>query len=97
VVPPAKVLDAPQARSEQTLADFSFQGYEFEAPDFPLRQEFGQHGPASPPSLLGEHTREILHGLGYAPAECEALIAEGVIATPATDKPVWAPVARQKD
>ena len=96
VVPPAKVLDAAQARNEQTLADFSFQGYAFEAPDFPLRQEFGQDRPASPPSLLGEHTLEILRGLGYTSCECEALIAQGVVATPTVDKPVWAPIDERK-
>jgi crotonobetainyl-CoA:carnitine CoA-transferase CaiB-like acyl-CoA transferase len=34
------------------------------------------------PPALGEHSRELLHELGYAPAEIEALTAAGVVAAP---------------
>jgi crotonobetainyl-CoA:carnitine CoA-transferase CaiB-like acyl-CoA transferase len=38
---------------------------------------------AAPAPLYGQHSRTILADLGYAPAEIDALIAEGVVAEPA--------------
>jgi crotonobetainyl-CoA:carnitine CoA-transferase CaiB-like acyl-CoA transferase len=32
-----------------------------------------------PAPLLGEHTREVLSGVGYSAAEIDALVAEGVV------------------
>jgi crotonobetainyl-CoA:carnitine CoA-transferase CaiB-like acyl-CoA transferase len=42
----------------------------------------GQRLPArTGPPKLGEHTVELLHGLGYADGDIEALQAAGVIAS----------------
>jgi len=35
-----------------------------------------------PAPLLGEHTREVLRDAGYAAAEIDAFVAEGVVAAP---------------
>ncbi|GGG35531.1 CoA transferase [Caldovatus sediminis] len=43
-------------------------------PDAPAPQP-----PLAPPPLLGQHTAEVLRGVGYAEAEIEALRARGVI------------------
>jgi crotonobetainyl-CoA:carnitine CoA-transferase CaiB-like acyl-CoA transferase len=39
------------------------------------------HGmaPASPPPQLGEHTREVLRGLGYDEAQIDRLMEEGAV------------------
>lgn len=37
---------------------------------------------AGPPPLLGEHTKDVLTGLGYSEAEVEALVAAGTAGTP---------------
>jgi len=91
VMQAAKVLDAPQARQPGKLTTVPFQGYDFEAPNFPLPNQFG--GPARdlPPSLLGQHTVEILRSLGYDAAACEALLAQGVIAVPKLGAALWTP------
>jgi crotonobetainyl-CoA:carnitine CoA-transferase CaiB-like acyl-CoA transferase len=40
--------------------------------------------PAGPAPALGEHTREVLAGLGYGDEEIEALLESGAAAGPAT-------------
>ncbi|MBI4287562.1 MAG: CoA transferase [Chloroflexi bacterium] len=41
--------------------------------------------PSKPPPVLGEHTREVLHGLGYADPEIDRLGEEGVVGLPTPD------------
>ena len=38
---------------------------------------------AGPPPLLGEHSAEVLRELGYAEADVERLLADGVVLAPA--------------
>jgi crotonobetainyl-CoA:carnitine CoA-transferase CaiB-like acyl-CoA transferase len=40
---------------------------------------------AGPPPMVGEHTREILAGLGYDEAEIDELRREGVVTWPSPD------------
>ncbi len=44
-----------------------------------LRWDGARPAPRRPPPRLGEHTREVLRGLGLADAEIEALGARGVV------------------
>jgi crotonobetainyl-CoA:carnitine CoA-transferase CaiB-like acyl-CoA transferase len=42
------------------------------------------HGP---PPRVGEHTREILGGLGYSDAEIDALFADNIVTWPQAEYP----------
>jgi crotonobetainyl-CoA:carnitine CoA-transferase CaiB-like acyl-CoA transferase len=48
----------------------------------PLKFLRGSPKPVLPPPLLGQHTREVLRGLGYTAKRIEALARSGVIALP---------------
>lgn len=92
VLSPAEILNVPQAREVPKFTAFPFQGYRFETPDFPLTGPGDETDPNVPPSLLGQHSIQILESLGYSREECNALIERQVISIPPTDKPVWAPM-----
>jgi len=53
------------------------QGGHFSAPASPARFPGADDGPKGPVPGLGEHTRGVLASLGYAPAQIDAMIAEG--------------------
>ncbi|HZN90033.1 MAG TPA: CaiB/BaiF CoA-transferase family protein [Thermoleophilaceae bacterium] len=46
----------------------------------PIKLSRTPGAPAGPGPALGEHTREVLAGLGYSPGEVEAMEAEGAVA-----------------
>jgi crotonobetainyl-CoA:carnitine CoA-transferase CaiB-like acyl-CoA transferase len=52
-------------------------------PLLPLTLDGERLGLRAPPPALGQHTDELLRELGYAPADIDALRADGVIGTPA--------------
>jgi len=88
VIKTAEVLDIPQAREHGKLSTFEFQGFNFEAPNFPVN---GGHDADGPPPLLGEHSNEILKSLGYSDFEISNLIEIGITAVPDQSTPLWAP------
>lgn len=89
VLPLERVLDAPQARAPGKLRALDFRGLQFEVPEFPG----GAAEPDSlPPPELGEHTAELLAGLGYSEAEAAALLASGAAEAFDPAKFAWAPV-----
>jgi len=92
VMPAAKVLDAPQARQAGKLTTVPFQGYDFEAPNFPLPNQCGRPAHELPPPLLGQHTIEILRALDYDAAACNALLEQGVVCAPKPGGPLWTPL-----
>ncbi|UOM32659.1 CaiB/BaiF CoA-transferase family protein [Acuticoccus sp. I52.16.1] len=89
-----RVLTVPQAREPRKYAEFDFAGYAFASPDLPLPAATGEAEPNLPPPLLGEHTRPLLAGLGYAAAEIDAFIAGGAAHVHDPDAEVWAKPAR---
>lgn len=90
VLSPAQVIEEPQARQPGKVTTVSFQGLEFNVPNFPLLRELASTKPELPPPLLGEHTLEIMHSLGYDASECAALLERGVIAVPKQTGAMWA-------
>jgi CoA:oxalate CoA-transferase len=44
-----------------------------------FKMSHGDPAAATPPPMLGEHTDEVLGGLGYSPAEIDALRKAGAL------------------
>jgi crotonobetainyl-CoA:carnitine CoA-transferase CaiB-like acyl-CoA transferase len=44
-------------------------------------------GPYGPPPLVGQHTREVLGGIGYTDADVDDLLARGIVYEPSDDYP----------
>jgi crotonobetainyl-CoA:carnitine CoA-transferase CaiB-like acyl-CoA transferase len=77
-----QALAHPQVASMSFLRlvdDFPGQRHAARVPDLPLELSVSGGGIARRPPLLGEHTDEVLLGLGYTPAEVEALRAARAI------------------
>jgi crotonobetainyl-CoA:carnitine CoA-transferase CaiB-like acyl-CoA transferase len=55
-------------------------GGSFKSPGSPARFVGADDGPKGPGPKLGEHTREILAGLGYSAAEVETMLASKAVA-----------------
>jgi crotonobetainyl-CoA:carnitine CoA-transferase CaiB-like acyl-CoA transferase len=92
VLPPEAVLDAPQARKPKKFSEVGFGGYDFEAPDFPVKIAAAEPR-AAPPPLLGEHTLEILEDLRFGQEARDRLVERGVVVVPDfKKKAIWAPV-----
>jgi crotonobetainyl-CoA:carnitine CoA-transferase CaiB-like acyl-CoA transferase len=73
---PRQALDHPQVAAMQALrAITDFPGLQRPAsvPDLPVKLSVSGGGITHRPPLLGEHTDEVLHGLGYSSAEITAL------------------------
>jgi crotonobetainyl-CoA:carnitine CoA-transferase CaiB-like acyl-CoA transferase len=89
VLPLERVLEAPQARHPGKLRDLDYRGLQFEVPEFPGQSEVA---PSLPPPELGEHSLEILKGLGFGEAQCAALVGQGAVAVQRDEAFAWAPV-----
>jgi crotonobetainyl-CoA:carnitine CoA-transferase CaiB-like acyl-CoA transferase len=87
----AEVLDDPQARQPGKLAPVAFGGLNFDVPNFPLPQQLAGLDAELPPPALGEHTFEIMRGLGYEAAACAALAAGGVVCNAQPGPGNWRP------
>lgn len=92
VMPLERVLEKPQARQPGKLRELEFRGLQFEVPEFPGQAQVSAN---LPPPEIGEHTRELLDELGYAPGEVESLLASGAAKVYEPGDFAWAPV-RQK-
>ena len=78
---PAECAADPQAEAAGCFVQTpNPEGGSFRAPAAPARFPGADDGPKGPAPALGQHTREILAGLGYSAAEIEALVSAGAAA-----------------
>lgn len=93
VLPLERVLDAAQAREPGKLRSVKFRNLDFEIPEFPQKKSCPDTPTLAPPEI-GEHSREILHELGFDEDACDDLIGCGAVidATPGSFS--WAPVRK---
>lgn len=89
VLPLERVLDAPQARQPGKLRHLDFRGLEFDVPEFPGSESTE---PGLPPPQLGEHTMEILKGLGFDQHHFDTLLRSGAVAVAGDNDFAWAAV-----
>jgi crotonobetainyl-CoA:carnitine CoA-transferase CaiB-like acyl-CoA transferase len=89
VLPLERVLDSAQAHQPGKLRELDYRGLHFEVPEFPGQREVAAN---LPPPEIGEHTVEVLRSLGYAEAECAALLEKGVAKAYVPGDFAWAPV-----
>jgi len=87
VIPLERVLEAPQARHPGKLNHLTYRGYDFDVPDFPGQAEAA---PAAPPPELGEHTADVLRGLGFDERQCASLLEQHAVAEAGAGDFAWA-------
>lgn len=84
-----RVLSVPQAQEPMKYSEFGFGQYQFQGPDFPS-PVVRDASPFTAPPRLGEQTRELLAGLGYAAAQIDAMIEAGSALSADASAPLWA-------
>ena len=73
-------LEATGGLSTLTLTDGERAGQRVKAPLLPFTLDGQRPGTRLNPPRCGEHSRDVLSGLGYTPGEIDALIAAGAVA-----------------
>jgi len=58
-------------------------GSTFRAPASPIRFPGADDGPKGPSPAIGQHTREVLQGLGYGPEDIDTALKAGTVLAPA--------------
>jgi crotonobetainyl-CoA:carnitine CoA-transferase CaiB-like acyl-CoA transferase len=80
ILPLAAALDQPQVRHRGTLQSVSVEGIgEVRLFGLSAQLKGTPGGITSPPPRLGQHTEEVLGGLGYTPEQVAALRERGVV------------------
>lgn len=92
VLPLERVLESPQARHPGKLRDLDFRGLRFEVPEFPGSEAVE---PGLPPPQLGEHTLDLLRGLGFNQEACDTLVKSGAVKMANETDFAWAPVRKE--
>jgi crotonobetainyl-CoA:carnitine CoA-transferase CaiB-like acyl-CoA transferase len=81
IATPAELFDDPHLRASGGLLPTSVKpDFTVPLPALPLEMGAGRLPKRSDPPAIGEHTRALLSGLGYAGGEIEKLIAARVVA-----------------
>lgn len=92
VMPLERVLEKPQARQPGKLRELDFRGLHFEVPEFPGSRAVS---PNLPPPEIGEHTEQLLAGLGYDAQAIAGLLSSGAAKAYQPGDFAWAPVRRE--
>jgi len=80
VARPEDLFDDPQLRAGGSLLETAFPGGQHGAlPTLPFRLGTAEWEKHSDPPMLGQHTSEVLAGVGYDPEEIATLAKEGVV------------------
>lgn len=97
VLPLERVLEAPQAHQPGKLRAVQYRGLDFEVPEFPrLHGADDGTGTLAPPEL-GQHSLDVLRAAGVDAAQCEQLVASGVVLDATAQTFPWAPVRREAE
>ena len=79
---PEDLFNDPHLKASGGLADITLMnGVKTQVPIMPIEMDGRRFGTRLDLPRIGEHTREMLSGLGYAPSDIERLIASGVART----------------
>jgi crotonobetainyl-CoA:carnitine CoA-transferase CaiB-like acyl-CoA transferase len=79
---PEDLYDDPHLKASGGLADITLMnGIRTQVPVMPIEMDGRRFGTRLDLPKIGEHTRELLAGLGYMPQDVERLIASGVART----------------
>jgi crotonobetainyl-CoA:carnitine CoA-transferase CaiB-like acyl-CoA transferase len=79
---PEDLFDDPHLKASGGLADITLMnGVKTQVPIMPIEMDGRRFATRLDLPKIGEHTREMLQDLGYAPQEIERLIASGVART----------------
>jgi crotonobetainyl-CoA:carnitine CoA-transferase CaiB-like acyl-CoA transferase len=82
ITKPEDLFDDPHLKASGGLADITLMnGVKTQVPIMPIEMDGRRFGTRLDLPKIGEHTREMLTGLGYAPQDIERLIASGVART----------------
>jgi crotonobetainyl-CoA:carnitine CoA-transferase CaiB-like acyl-CoA transferase len=81
---PEELFDDPHLLATGGLADITlpdgrWAGQTVKTTLFPITMEGQRLAVRSSPPKVGEHTRELMSGIGYAPAEIENLIRQAAV------------------
>jgi crotonobetainyl-CoA:carnitine CoA-transferase CaiB-like acyl-CoA transferase len=80
---PQDLFDDPHLNETGGLAPLALpDGRETRVPLLPLKLDGGRPGVRLQPPKLGEHTEQLLHEVGYSPAQVEDMARRGVIRDP---------------
>jgi len=82
---PRDLFDDPHLNAGGMIETRDPRGIAFKVPGLPLELNGKRLALRTQPPRLSENARELLAGLGYAPARVDALIAEGIVAAPQYD------------
>jgi crotonobetainyl-CoA:carnitine CoA-transferase CaiB-like acyl-CoA transferase len=82
VARPRDLFDDPHLNAGGMIETKDPRGAAFKVPGLPLELGGERLPLRSQPPAVSENARELLAGLGYAPARIDALIAEGIVAAP---------------
>lgn len=70
-----EILDHPHTAHREMIVEIG----DYKGMGNPAKYSRTPRKPVMPPPGFGEHTREVLQGLGYSPKEINELLAEGVV------------------
>jgi crotonobetainyl-CoA:carnitine CoA-transferase CaiB-like acyl-CoA transferase len=79
---PRDLFDDPHLNAGGMVETKDPRGYAFKVPGLPLELGGKRLGLRNHPPRLSQDARELLAGLGYAPARVDALFTDGVVAAP---------------
>ena len=82
IAKPWDLLDDPHLRASGGLLETRVDGKTVHVPALPLELGGARLPKRSDPPLVGEHTPELLRGLGCSPEEITALLEQRVVASP---------------
>jgi crotonobetainyl-CoA:carnitine CoA-transferase CaiB-like acyl-CoA transferase len=82
IAKPWDLLDDPHLKASGGLLETLYMGKRSHIPALPIELDGERLAKRSDPPEVGQHSRELLAGLGYSAAAIDKLAADGIIALP---------------